>query len=146
MLEDFSGNHEFAMFGEEYLKLKPYLDLNVMLVFKGFVNRYTPSWEGAQMRVEPKIKEVILLQDAMEQLCNSVSITIALDDVIPDNIELVNDLVENNKGNKRINFLIFDPEKPKVHIKMPSRNNGVEVNKGFLDALKEHSFLKMQLN
>lgn len=146
VLEDFSGNHEFAMFGEEYLKLKPYLDLNVMLVFKGFVNRYTPSWEGAQMRVEPKIKEVILLQDAMEQLCNSVSITIALDDVIPDNIELVNDLVENNKGNKRINFLIFDPEKPKVHIKMPSRNNGVEVNKGFLDALKEHSFLKMQLN
>ena len=146
VLEDFSGNHEFAMFGEEYLKLKPYLDLNVMLVFKGFVNRYTPSWEGAQMRVEPKIKEVILLQDAMEQLCNSVSITIALDDVIPDNIELVNDLVENNKGNKSINFLIFDPEKPKVHIKMPSRNNGVEVNKGFLDALKEHSFLKMQLN
>lgn len=146
VLEDFSGNHEFAMFGEEYLKLKPYLDLNVMLLFKGYVNRYTPSWEGAQMRIEPKIKEVILMQDAMEQLCNSLSLTIALDDVIPNNIDLINDLVENNKGNKRINFMIFDPEKPKVHVKMPSRNNGVDVNKEFLDALKEHSFLKMQLN
>lgn len=146
VLEDFSGNHEFAMFGEEYLKLKPFLDLNVMLIFKGYINRYTPSWEGAQMRIEPKIKEVILLQDAMEQLCNSVNITIALDDVIPDNIDMVNDLVENYKGNKRINFLIFDPEKPKVHVNMPSRINGVDVKKEFLDALKEHSFLKMQIN
>lgn len=145
VVEDYSGNHEFAMFGEEYLKLKPYLDLNVMLMFKGYINRYTPSWEGAQMRIEPKIKEVILLQDAMEQLCNSISFTIALDDVIPDNIELVNELVESNKGNKRVNFLIFVPSKPKVHIKMPSRNNGVNVNKEFLDSVKEYPFLKMQL-
>lgn len=145
-LEDYSGNHEFALFGEEYLKMKPYLDPNVMLMFKGFINRYTPSWEGAQTRIEPKFKEVILLQDAMEQLCNSVSLTIALDDVIPDNIDTINDMVESNKGNKRLNFLIFDPNKTKVHVKMPSRNSGVKVDKEFLDGLKELSFVKMQLN
>jgi DNA polymerase-3 subunit alpha len=143
--EDFSGNHEFAVFGDEYLKIRPYLDLNMMLMIKGFVKRYTP-WEGAQPRIEPKIKEIILLQDVMDQMGQSISLTLSLDDVNPQNIEVINDLVENNKGNKRLNFLIFDPEKPSRYVKMPSRNSGVVISKEFLDEVKEHSFLKMQLN
>ncbi len=145
-LEDFSGNHEFALFGEEYLNFKPYLDTNVMLMVKGFINRYTPSYEGAQPRVEPKLKQVTLLQDVMEQMGQSVSLTIALNDVTKDNIELINGIVEKHKGKKRLNLMIFDPEKPKVNVKMPRRSSGVEISRELLDTLNETPFVKMQLN
>lgn len=145
-LEDFSGNHEFALFGEEYLNFKPYLDTNVMLMVKGYINRYTPSWEGAQPRIEPKLKQVTLLQDVMEELSQSVSLTIALNDVTQENIEVINDIVEKHKGKKRLNLMIFDPEKPKVNVKMPRRSSGVEISKELLDILNETPFVKMQLN
>ncbi|MAN03222.1 MAG: DNA polymerase III subunit alpha [Owenweeksia sp.] len=145
-LEDFSGNHEFALFGEEYLTFKPYLDTNVMLMVKGYINRYAPGWEGAQPRVEPKLKQVTLLQDVMEQMGQSVSLTIALNDVTRENIEVINDIVEKHKGKKRLNLMIFDPEKPKVNVKMPRRSSGVEISRELLDVLNETPFVKMQLN
>ncbi|HAD96353.1 MAG TPA: DNA polymerase III subunit alpha, partial [Cryomorphaceae bacterium] len=140
-LEDFSGNHEFALFGEEYLTFKPYLDTNVMLMVKGYINRYTPGWEGAQPRVEPKLKQVTLLQDVMEQMGQSVSLTIALNDVTRENIEVINDIVEKHKGKKRLNLMIFDPEKPKVNVKMPRRSSGVEISRELLDVLNETPFV-----
>lgn len=146
VLEDYSGNYEFALFGDEYLKFKPYLETNVMVMIKGFINRYTPRWEGAQQRIEPKLKEVILLQDVMETQSQSLSVTMSLDEVVPKNIDSINELVENHRGSKRFNLLIFDPEKPKVSVKMPRRSSGVRISTELLQELEERSYLQFQLN
>ena len=42
--------------------------------------------------------------------------------------------------------MIFDPEKPKVNVKMPRRSSGVEISRELLDVLNETPFVKMQLN
>jgi DNA polymerase-3 subunit alpha len=145
-IEDYSGNHEFALFGEEYLKFKPFINENVMILIRGMVKRYTPRWEGATERIEPSLREVILLQDVMEKMCQSISIKLPLDELTEEHIDDINQLVDTHKGNKRVNFTIFDPEKEKINIQLPLRKSGVKVNKGLLDELLQRNYLQMSIN
>ena len=144
-LEDYSGNHEFALFGEEYLKFKAFINENVMILIRGMIKRFQPRWEGATERIEPSLKEVILLQDVLEKMCQSISIKLPLDELTDEHIDDINQLVDNHKGNKRVNFTIFDPEKDKINIQLPLRKSGVKVNKELLDQLLKRNYLQMSI-
>lgn len=145
-LEDYSGNYEFALFGEDYLKFKPFINENVMILIRGAVKRYQPRWEGATERIEPSLREVILLQDVMEKICQSISIKLPLDEVTQEHIDDINQLVDTYRGNKRVNFTIFDPEKEKINIQLPLRKTGLKVNKELLDELIRRNYLQMSIN
>ncbi len=144
-IEDYSGNFEFRLFGDEYLKVKPFMEANMLVMIQGFVKRYTP-WQGAEERIEAKIKDIKLLPDVMESEGKSVGIQIGLGDVTPDNIDDLNGIVEKYKGPKRINLMIFDPEKPKVNVRMPRRNGGVLISKELLDELSSRDYMQVALN
>lgn len=144
-IEDYSGNYEFRLFGDDYLRIKPYIQNNLMVMINGFVKRYTP-WAGAEERIEPKIKDVKLLPDVMEEMGKSVLVRMALNDVTPTNIDAINALVDKYKGPKRFNLMIFDPEKRKVAVRMPRRAGGVDINRQFLDELLQQQFVKVSLN
>ncbi len=146
MLEDYSGNHEFTLFGEDYLKFKAYLEVNLVIMIKGYVNRYMLKWKGMGERVEARIKDISLLQDVMEKEGRSISIRISLSDINPESIEEINQLIEKYKGNKRMNLTIFDPEKPEVNVCMSRRSRGVKIGKSLLDDLEEKDFLQYSLN
>jgi DNA polymerase-3 subunit alpha len=145
-LEDYSSKHEFMLFGEDYLKFKPYLESNMMILIKGRINRYTPRYEGAQERVEPKISQIMLLQDALEQFGKALELRIPIDEVTPQNIELLNRLIDEHRGDKRLEVLIFDPDKRKINVKMGSRSGGgLALTKNSLDGFKSLGFARMAL-
>ena len=58
----------------------------------------------------------------------------------------INELFEKYRGAKRLNLLIFDPEKPKVNVRMPSRGSGISINKELLDELSSRDYMKIALN
>ncbi len=145
-LEDYSGNYEFALFGEEYLKFKAFMNENVMILIRGMVKRYQPRWEGAVERIEPSLKEVVLLQDVLEKMCQSISLKLPLDEVTQEHIDDINQLVDSYRGNKRVNFTIFDPEKEKINIQLPLRKSGVKVNKELLDEVLKRNYLQMSIH
>ena len=144
-IEDYSGNYEFRLFGDEYLKVKPFMESNMMVMINGYIKRFIP-WKGAEERIEAKIKEIKLLPDVMESESKSVAIKMPLTNVTPENIEDLNGLFERYKGTKRLNLLIFDPEKPKVNVRMPSRGSGILINKELLDELSSRDYMKIALN
>ena len=146
MMEDYSSNHEFRLFGEEYLKFKPFLDVNMMVMAKGSINRYTPRYEGAQERIEPKFREFMLLQDVMENQVKSMQLYMSLIDVNPENIEEINALVEEYKGSKPLNFMIFDPENQKVNVRMPGRSGSIRITGEVLKKFGSLDFVKLSLN
>ena len=144
-IEDYSGNFEFALFGDDYLKFKTYLEPNMMILIKGYVNRYTPRYDGATERIDPKIKEIILIQDAMEQMGAGVSIKMYLDKIETESIDTLNKLVDKYSGSKRVKFSIFDPENSRVSIEMSRRAKGVNLSTEFLDDLSDLNFAKFEL-
>lgn len=144
-IEDYSGNYEFRLFGDDYLRVKPYIQNNLMVMINGFVNRFTP-WQGAEERIEAKIKDVKLLPDVMEEMGKSVMLQLPLNEVKPEVIDDINALVEKYKGSKRLNLMIFDPEKPKVHVRMPRKGHGIHITSELLDELNTRDYWKVTLN
>ena len=82
----------------------------------------------------------------MEKICQSISIKLPLDEVTQEHIDDINQLVDTYKGNKRVNFTIFDPEKEKINIQLPLRKTGLKVNKELLDELIRRNYLQMSIN
>jgi len=145
-LEDYSDSFEFRLFGEDYLKFKPFLENNMLLFIKGFVNRYTPRWEGAQERIDAKIRSISLLPDVLEAQSKGLKLTVPLTEVLPNHIDTIDALIAKHTGKKRLELRIFDPEKKRVSVGMPLKGGqGINVSKEALDDFKALTFAKMEL-
>lgn len=145
-LEDYSDAYEFRLFGEEYLKFKPFLETNMMVLIKGAVNRYTPRWEGAQERIEPKIHQISLMQDVLEQQLRGLILKMRIDRLESSHIDSIDALIAKYRGKKPIEVRVFDNENSRISVAMPGKvKQGVELNKESLDAFHALDFAKVQL-
>ncbi|MCR9153331.1 MAG: DNA polymerase III subunit alpha [Bacteroidetes bacterium] len=145
-IEDYSGKHEFALFGDEYLKFKSYIETNLLVLIRGKVSRYTPRWEGATERIEAKITQISLIQDALDRHARGIELQLAVQDVSPENIESIDRLINEYQGEKAMNLVVFDADNPKINLRMPRRSKaGVSLTKDSLDAFKQLPFARMQL-
>ncbi len=145
-IEDYSGKHEFALFGDEYLKFKSFLETNLMVLIRGKISRYTPRWEGATERIEAKIHQISLIQDVLEKHGKGIELQIPVQALNAENIESINNLITEHQGDKSLELLVFDHENPKVNVRMPRRSKGgIALHKKSLDDFKALSFAKMRL-
>jgi DNA polymerase-3 subunit alpha len=145
-MEDYSGKHEFALFGEDYLKFKPFLEPNMLVLVKGKISRYTPRYEGAAERIDAKLLQINLMQDVMETFAKCIELNIGINALTTHNIETLNRIIIDNAGEKSLEVLIFDPENPKINVRMPRRaKRGIKITRESLDAFKALPFLRMAL-
>ena len=115
-------------------------------MIRGKISRYTPRWEGASERIEAKIHQISLIQDALDRHAKGVELQLAVQDVSPENIESINRLISQFQGEKALNLVVFDAENPKINLRMPRRSKaGISLNKDSLDAFKALKFARMQL-
>ena len=138
-LEDYSDSYEFKIFNEEYLKFKHFLVPNTFLLVKTRLNR---GWSNGDVRIQ--FMHMQLLQDTLEKLSKKITVQIDIAELNDQRISQLQKITRKYKGNKNINFLIYDLEE-KVKITMPSRNTKVEITKELLDELKDEG-LKFKLN
>lgn len=145
-LEDYSGKHEFALFGDDYLKFKSYIETNLLVLIRGKVSRFKPRWEGATERIEAKIHQISLIQDALDRHAKGIELQLPVQAVSPENIDTINKIIAEYQGEKQVNFVVYDAENPKINLRMPRRSKGgISLNKQSLDAFKALPFARMQL-
>lgn len=145
-LEDYSDSQEFRLFGEDYLKFKPFLEPNMMLLIDGKVNRYTPRHEGAQAREELKILKISLMQDVLENQSKGLHLKMPITEVSAQNIDQIDLLIGKYKGKKRFELCIFDPENRRVKVDMPRlRGHGLNITKEALDEFMALEFAEAKL-
>jgi DNA polymerase-3 subunit alpha len=145
-IEDYSGKHEFMLFGDDYLKFKSFIEPNLLILIKGKVTKFTPRWEGAQERIEAKILQISLIQDTLDRHAKGVELQVAVQALNPQNIEAINIIINEYKGEKSLEFVIYDAENSKINLRMPRRGKaGISLNKQSLDALKSLPFARMSL-
>ncbi len=139
IVEDYNTAHEFRIFGEEYLKHRPFLVKSTFVYAKayvkeGWVNRDTGK------KGDPRIQfnSFQLLHDVMESYARKLTIQLDINDLSDSRIDGLKELLTEHSGNHTLNFVIYEmAEQLKLH--MPSRKQKVNISQELLMALENDS-------
>jgi DNA polymerase III subunit alpha len=105
-LEDYSGSFRFALFGEDYFKLKSYMMSGLFLFVEAIA--FKSTW-GAQ-QLEVKIKQIDLLNELGIKKSKGIQLSVNsedLDEAIISNLEAI---CEEYKGNTPLYIRLLDIE------------------------------------
>ncbi|MBS9773977.1 MAG: DNA polymerase III subunit alpha [Tenacibaculum sp.] len=145
MIEDYDENHEFKIFGEDYLKFRHFLVPNSFLYIKTIIKEgWTNKETGAKGEPRITFTDFKLLHDIMDKMCKKITLKIPLDEITNDTITNLQNLFKENNGSQSIRFVIYDKDK-KLKIDVPSRNTRVKINNNFLAELNK-MFINYKLN
>ena len=135
ILEDFDDQHEFRIFGEEYLKFAHFIDFNSIVRFRvsireGWRNRETGKLGPPRM----KFLHFELLGETIKTNSKKLIISSNLKSLDQDSIDNIKNIFNRYKGEKPIGFEIYHPE-DKIKITLNSRKQKVDVCNDLLDEL-----------
>ncbi|RCW39408.1 DNA polymerase III subunit alpha [Marinilabilia salmonicolor] len=145
-IEDYSGSHEFPLFGRDYTDYSKYHNVpedgSIFLLVKGKVQpkKYRPE------ELEAKINSISFLNEVLETQVQSLSLNIALDKITDDLVnELANVMLEN-RGHISLRFNVFDPANENYRVQMLSRSARIDLShKDVLQFFDEHPELQIKL-
>lgn len=130
-IEDYKGDTEFFLFGDDYLNNQQFLTPNYYLFVKGKV-------QMSRFRNEPefKISKVTLLSDLRENIAKEINISVALKDITDTFIEDLETLIIQNEGKCRVLMHVHD-KKEGVDAKGILKGRKVEITDALIDKLEE---------
>ena len=140
-MEDYHGAHEFAFFGEDFLKYKNNFQSGYCLILRGRVQakRYNEN------EFEPHITSIELLSEAREKLFNKLTINVRLQDLNAFVVDELVGLVEKKKGSKLLYLNIVNPE-DQHQIKLFSRKFRIDIDEEMLNYLNNATDLEYRIN
>ena len=103
-LEDFTDTIQLALFAEDYLKLKHFLEDGAQVFIKAKV-QYRFNSEN---QLEIKISSICLLSDVLEKYANNITLNIPLSDIDEKKISELLKLIKANKGKCRLKIMVID--------------------------------------
>ena len=100
-LEDFTDSYRLSLFSEDFLKFKYLLveDTYVLIFGRVEVNR-------KNNRMEIRVKNMVLLAEAMEKYCKSISMSIELENLDNSFIKQLTKIVRENPGECEIKIKV----------------------------------------
>ncbi|WP_103069530.1 DNA polymerase III subunit alpha [Aquimarina sediminis] len=139
IIEDYNTAHEFRIFGEEYLKHRPFLVKSTFVYAKAFIKEGWVNRDTGK-KGDPRIQfnSFQLLHDVMETYARKLTIQLDINTLSDTGIDHLKELLDTHSGNHTLNFVIYEmAEKLKLH--MPSRKQKVNISPELLVALEEES-------
>ncbi len=135
MMEDYTDNFEFRIFGEEYLKFRHFLVKNSFVYVKV---RIAEGWKNKDTGKlsEPRIQfnSFQLLHDVMETYAKKLSIQLDIKDIQEQRLQNLMDLFLLHEGKHTLSFVIYDNEE-QLKLNMSSRKQKVKISQELLDEL-----------
>ncbi len=138
-IEDYNTAHEFRIFGEEYLKHRPFLVKSTFVYTKTFVKEGWVNRDTGK-KGDPRIQfnSFQLLHDVMETYARKLTIQLDINELSDARIHDLKALLGTHSGNHTLNFVIYEmAEQLKLH--MPSRKQKVNISQELLTALENDS-------
>ena len=104
-LEDYDGTYEFALFGKDYEKFRPYLFVNYFLFVKGKVQqrpyRDTPE-------LEFKILSMMQLSELRDTMIHELHMTMPVEELTETFIDEFAEVAKKSKGKIILRMTLFD--------------------------------------
>lgn len=147
-VEDYSGKHEFALFGKDFTKYVEYFNennINSFILIKGNVQERRYADKDGNKRFEFRMSSIELLEDVYEEMIQSVTIALNLRDI--DDLfhsELI-PFFEKHKGETSLYLRILDSASD-TNLCFLSRKIKVKVTKEFLEELSKMRILGFNVN
>ncbi len=146
MLEDYSDTFEVVLFGEDYVKLKQYLNDGFFLQLKGNVCerfKQKDNWEF-------KVNSMVLLSELRDKMSKCLTIQLPLTEISDDFLSKMDEIVkinaeQNANRNCQLKFMVMDYEDT-ISLEMPSKNLKIYPSNEFLKHLCEINNITYKLN
>jgi DNA polymerase-3 subunit alpha len=136
-LEDYDGNHEFTLFGNDYVNHKNMInqDWFVFIEADVFYNDY-------RQNTELKITKVIILPDLINEKASSLEIELDAEKITESTVEDLSKVLDAAVGKLSVRIKLVD-EKSQIALK--SRKKGITINKEMAESLNKIENLKFKL-
>lgn len=147
-VEDYDGHYDFRLFGEDFLKFKHFLQPNLMVGMKiSIIERIFKDKQGIETgrRIYVNVRQMQLLSEVFEAMAKKVIVNISVHDLTMDLYNVLLNIFEKNKGDKKLLFVMNDLENNE-QLKMMAQTMKVEINKSLIEDLKKIPELRFNLN
>ncbi|MAQ75424.1 MAG: DNA polymerase III subunit alpha [Aquimarina sp.] len=138
-IEDYNTAYEFRIFGEDYLKHRPFLVKSTFVYAKAYIKEGWANKDTGK-KGEPRIQfnSFQLLHDVLENYAKKLTIQMDINELSDTRIDNLKALLTEHSGNHTLNFVIYEmAEQLKLH--MPSRKQKINISPELLEALENES-------
>jgi DNA polymerase-3 subunit alpha len=139
-IEDYDGTIQLALFSEDYLKFKHFLNKDAILFIKARVQQKYGSAEV----LEIKITNIGLLSEVLKKCVNDITLKLALADITEELIDRISKSMKKKSGNCNIRFAVFDTLE-NISIELPARKHKVD-SSDFLKVIAGIPEIKFKIN
>ncbi|NQX82245.1 MAG: DNA polymerase III subunit alpha [Flavobacteriaceae bacterium] len=143
-IEDYMNTSEFRIFGEDYLRLRPFLVMNTFLYAKSTVKAGWTNKQGVKGEPRVNFQKFYLLQDVLDKQCSSITLVLDSARLVDSQVTELQELFSRNQGGKTLTMMLMDT-KNKTEVTAVSRNTKVDINNEFLAELGKKEFLSFRL-
>ena len=143
IIEDYTDSYKLVIFGKEYEDFRKYMFEGYSLLVKGSVQRN--AWKKDADIWEFRVKAMTVLNNARDEIVNSLSIRMSLNDVNEEIIDEIREQTAKNSGKAQIKFSIYD-EKEGISVDLFSRNTSVTVTNQLISYLKERPEIEYKVS
>ncbi len=144
ILEDFSDQYEFRIFGEDYLKFRHFLVVNQFVRIRIMIRQGWTNKETGKLGT-PRIKYLSfeMLQNTIENNSKKLTIQLDINQLKSEKIQSLKINLKSFRGDKPLFFNVYDSEK-KIKLTLNSKNQKIKINSELLNHLKEnHWYYKL---
>jgi len=133
-LQDYSSGIEVSLWRDDYQKFKHLFEVGQCLYLRGV---YEPRWRGAETYAF-NIKEANLLAQMEDEVVNSITLKVMLDQVDDKFVKELTSIATNHKGKNKLKLEIRDIEE-RLMLPMYSRTFKINVNNKLIEKLESMS-------
>ncbi len=139
-LEDYTGNTDLTMFGEDYLKFRHLMVIGNFLFVKAKIQE---RWMQKD-NLELKVLTMQLLSDVREKMIKNITIDVPLEEISSGFMQNILEILKTNPGNCNVRFNVIE-KKENLKVELNSRKFKVAPHNEFLKELETRQ-LRFRLN
>ncbi len=143
VIEDYTDSYKFMLFGRDYEDYRKYMYEGYSLLIKGSMQ--PNQWRREMDSWEFKVKSMIILNNAREEIVNSLAIRIALKDLNEAFINEIREKANQYNGKANIKFYIYDEDEG-ITLEMFSRNTTVSLTNELIDYLNNRTEIEYKVS
>ncbi len=145
-IEDYSGDYEFRLFKESYLKFKHMLDLEQLIFIKARVQeRFRTNGDRKEREVNLDIKEIMLLSSLFGEVNATAEIKISLEHVTDEFVEELQATLKKYKGKSKLKLKVMYASES-LEVALLPKSTKVNICKEFVDDMIKIEHLKLVVN
>ena len=141
ILQDYTDSYRFMLFDKDYVNNSKFFSPGFFLIIRGKVQKR----KFKEDELEVRITNINLLTSIREEMVKSITIIAPIDSIDENLVEDIRSLINNEKGNVELRFLIADPE-GKISVSLFSRAMKINLNNKLIRYIEAHPALEFKVN